>query len=49
MACAFCHGEQVRPSREELMLGYVAITRAKAGLDNTGVARIHQPLSGYGF
>jgi hypothetical protein len=34
------------PSREEAMLAYVAITRAKTSLDNTGLAWIHHDTNG---
>jgi hypothetical protein len=35
-----------RPSREEAMLAYVAITRAKTSLDNTGLTWIHNDIYG---
>jgi hypothetical protein len=39
-------GDEGHPSREEAMLAYVAITRAKTSLDNTGLARIHHDIDG---
>jgi hypothetical protein len=39
-------GEQGSPSREEAMLAYVAITRAKTTLDNAGLAWIHNDIYG---
>jgi len=39
-------GQDGSPGREEAMLAYVAITRAKTTLDNTGLAWIHNHIYG---